>query len=593
MRGLKSYHFSNYLFNMLIAKYNSYLSNPENYYQEVNDSIANHLFNSNTKNIKPKKLTKFYPRKFKSPKDLNYHFKYKAPQFNDFTKRNYQYLIKDFNELEKSNKSKTLNIFTNHTKNKKNIILPKNDYEYKINYDPKKITNNFIKFNASKEYSKLSQKFEKNNNKENNDEINNKTKMKLSKTKIKNDIVEGYFGRKVKTDVPCLFDVSSTFYNFYSNKSEKCRHEIVLNELNKLKAFIINDPKNKIHIFKNFLIKFNYKNIDEITDEQIKSICDFVCINDNDILFHLIKPYFKSKDIISDLINNIIFIIRDRKDILFDDKGDKTDSQEIFNNNNDSLLKNKIFNKEKNKNIFSLKNKNFSKTQNYFYNKMQREKYKSPFYIPFKSHKVNENNNKNRNIVDLDDTNSLLKLISYQKKIQLPARVYSLDNYSLINEISKEIRELKENFDKTMTSNQFKKFSILRKKGISKSPIEDYNSKNNGFKLNDNKNIFSKTCIQYHNKNKKNKQNKQSIPIKCLNNKDLNNLIMNSKLPNKKKEEDFEKRLNEINERMYYKQINYEFGYKQIKDLYKITEVAAINFAKKRKFKKINFDLIK
>jgi hypothetical protein len=44
---------------------------------------------------------------------------------------------------------------------------------------------------------------------------------------------------------------------------------------------------------------------------------------------------------------------------------------------------------------------------------------------------------------------------------------------------------------------------------------------------------------------------------------------------------------------MYFKAINFEFGFKQIKELYKITEVAALNFAKKRKFNKINLELLK
>ena len=516
---------------------------------------------------------------------MDYHYKYKAPQFKNFTKRTLM------NDNEKNEENYSLNIFTNRTEKNKEIDKHSKYFENIEKYDPMRISNNFLKFNASKEYSKLSQKLENINKKENIKEINNKAKIKLAKNNIKNSIIEGYFGRRMKTDVPCLFDISSTFYNNYSNKSEKERHEVVLNELNKLKAFLFNDPKNKIQIFKNFLIRFNYKNIEKLSDEQILSICNFICLNDNDILFHLIKPYLKSKDIITDLINNLVIIITENKDINLERKTDKFDSQEIFNNNDDgSLLKSKL-NKNGFKNL--IKSKKMSKTQNYFYNKMKRETYNSPLYVPFKSHRVMENTAMKKNLFDLSNTNSLLKFLNYQKKIQLPNKYYSLDNNLLINEISKEIRELKENFDKTMTSNQFKKFSILRKKGISKTPIEDYNSKNNGFKLNDNKNIFSKTCIQYHNKNEKNKQNKQSIPIIPLNNKDLNNLIMNSKLPNKKKEEDFEKRLNEINERMYYKQINYEFGYKQIKDLYKITEVAAINFAKKRKFKKINFDLIK
>ena len=44
---------------------------------------------------------------------------------------------------------------------------------------------------------------------------------------------------------------------------------------------------------------------------------------------------------------------------------------------------------------------------------------------------------------------------------------------------------------------------------------------------------------------------------------------------------------------MYYKAINYEFGYKQIKNLYKITEIAALNFAKKRKIDKMRIKLLK
>ena len=596
MKGLKSYHFSNYLFNMLIMTYNGYLSNQQQLFQEMNDSISNRLFNSNSKNIKPEKKTKLYPRKFKSPKDLNYHFKYKAPQFNDFTKRNRQYLIKDFNGIEKTNENSSLNAFTDRDKKEKKIKLHKNEYEYKMKYNPSKISNNFIRFNASKEYTKLSQKIETNNNKENTKElINNKLKMKLSKHKIKHDITEGYLGRKLKTDIPCLFDASTTFYNNYSNKSEKYRHEVILNELNKLKAFINNDPKNKIQIFKNFLKKFNYKNLEQITDKQILSICDFICLNNNDILFHLIKPYFKAKDIISDLINNIIFIIQNRKDIIFDKKDEQNDSQEKSNIDDASLLKDKIYKNTENKKLLlvkNLKNRNLSKTQNYFYNKMKREKYKSPFYEPFKSHRVIEHNIKKKNILNLDETNSLLKLMSYQKKMQMPERHYSLDDYSLINEISKEIKDIKDNFDKTLSINYLKKFSLFKKKG--NTPMED-NKTNIDFKLNDNKNIFNKTCIQYHKKpeNEKTQKKIQTNPLNNKNAKMLQRISANSKLSNKKKNKNLEKRLDEINERMYYKAINFEFGFKQVKELYKITEIAALNFAKKKKFDKMNLELLK
>ena len=84
------------------------------------------------------------------------------------------------------------------------------------------------------------------------------------------------------------------------------------------------------------------------------------------------------------------------------------------------------------------------------------------------------------------------------------------------------------------------------------------------------------------------------ISLNSKNLEKLRNLVSNSKIiDNQNNSKDKENKLNEINERMYYKQINYEFGYKQIKDLYKITEVAALTFAKKKKFDKMKLDLLK
>ena len=616
LKSLKSNHFTNYLFHLMMTAYNDYISNEKKYIEQLNKLDAVEKINSSSKSQKTNKkiINNLYPRKFKSKKKLDYHFKYKAPQFNNFTKRNF--INRNFydksqdQDKDKMSENVSLNILSDRKKEKKNNEINEskekdinqNDFEYKVKYDPIKISNNFIKFNAGKEYSKLSQKLEKNNENEKNKEINNKSKMKLSKNNLKNSIIEGYFGRKIKSDMPFLFDISATFYNNYSNKSEKGRHEVVLNELNKLKAFIINDPKNKIQIFKNFLIRFNFNNIEELINEEIISICDFICKNDNDILFHLIKPYLKPKDIISDLINNLKFIIRDKKDIILDKSNERFDSQEMFNDGDDSLIKTKIDKNIKNKKpqIKNLiKSKKMSKTQNYFYNKMQRETYISPFFIPFKSHRIKENNSKNNNIVNLDDTNSKLKLLSYQKQIQLPDRHFSLDNNLLINEISKEIRTLKENFDKSISGSQLNKFSKLKKKGFSQSPIDD-NKKHSELKITDDDNIFSKTCIKFIKKQQQNKRknenDKSNIKIISLNKKQIEkikDMISNSKTVNKKIDKNLEKKLDEINERMYYKAINYEFGYKQIKDLYKITEVAAINFAKKRKFDKMRLNFLK
>ena len=601
MRSLKGHHFSNFLFNLLMEKYKIYTSIPkkQNFFSEMlklKQAFSNIDKNQNLARSNNRIITKKILRKFKSPKNLDYHFKYKAPQFTKLSKRN------SLNDSQTIDENYFLNNFTNRTAKDKKIFFKEkeNELEYIDKYDPKKISNNYLKFNVSQEYSKLSQKLEKASNNENNKEINGKVKMKILKNDLKHNIIEGYFGRKIKTDIPYLFDFSTTFYNNYCNKSEKVRHEVVLNELNKLKAFLINDPKNKIVIFKNFLIKFSYKNIEKLSDEQILSICDFICLNDNDILFHLIKPYYKSKEIISDLINHLVTLIKEKKYKTLDNKKEKSDEQEILNNKEESLLNNKLNNNIKNKNKISSKSinksKKMSKTQNYFYNKMMRETYNSPFYIPLKSHRAPENKGMNKNFVDLEETNSLLKYLNYQKKIHLPNKHYSLDNNSLINEISNEIKELKNNFDKTITNNPVTKFSLLKKKEMSHS---SFNNKkmNNDFKILDDKNIFSKTSIQFINEalRKKFENNKQNINIISLSNKNfekLKDIISNSKNAIKTTDKNI-KKLNEINQRMYYKAINYQFGYKQIKDLYKITEIAALNFAKKRKIDKMRIKLLK
>ena len=615
MKSLKNHHFSNYIYSLLISTYNDYLSNikKENILSEeskVKDGLNNKNNKISLKSNNPKGIKEYSPSKFKSPKLIDYHYKYKAPQFNKFNiiKRTLD-AQNSKNDEEKINNN-SLNLFTHRTKKNKNDNNI-NEHEYKAKYDPIKVSNNFLKFNASKEYSKLSQKLDKNNKKEVSKNINNTNgKIKLSKNNIKQGIIEGYFGRKINTDIPFLFDISSTFYNNYANKSEKVRHEAVLNELNKLKAFLNNDPKNKINIFKNFLVKFNYKNIANLSNQEILSMCDFLCINDNDILFHLIKPYFKSKDIITDLIDNLVFIIKDKQEFnLGLNSNDKHDSREIFNLNDGPLLEIKINKNFKNKNKESkknlIKNKKMSKTDNYFYNKMKRETYQSPFFMPFKSHRLNSNNNLKKNFVDLSNTNSLLKLLSYQNKVQKPNKCYSLDNDLLINEISKEIRELKNNFDKLISNNQIKSdrnYYQIYKKGNSYSSKISYMKNMNSQANNDTKDIFNKTSIQFKtNKNKKEKISltKPNINILSLNNKNFEKLknqinqLSNQKIPKKKIDKNMEKKLSEINERMYYKAINYEFGYKQIKDLYKITEVAALNFAKKKKIDKLSLNLLK
>ena len=95
---------------------------------------------------------------------------------------------------------------------------------------------------------------------------------------------------------------------------------------------------------------------------------------------------------------------------------------------------------------------------------------------------------------------------------------------------------------------------------ILKEICKDYNKDINEL-LNDNNNFFNRTSINFINKQKQNKNEK--IPIinsNSLNNKNLDKLkndLSNKKIVNKKNDKNLEKKLDEINERMYYKVINY------------------------------------
>ena len=162
MKSLKGNHFSNYLFHLMMTTYNDYLANQNENDLNLNISKTKKEYSdpNNNPNIKNEKIQKekkrYIVRKFKSPKNLDYHFKYKAPQFNNYTKRN---LI---NDNEKTEEFYSLNIITNRTEKNKEIDIHKSEFGYNVKYDPIKISNNFIKFNAGKMQAKNIQNYLKN-----------------------------------------------------------------------------------------------------------------------------------------------------------------------------------------------------------------------------------------------------------------------------------------------------------------------------------------------------------------------------------------------------------------------------------------------
>jgi hypothetical protein len=96
----------------------------------------------------------------------------------------------------------------------------------------------------------------------------------------------GMFGKKV--DVPLVYDISYTYKNNYSTKSEKNRHEYLLNEINKLKK-LLEDYDIQIAEKQETLQKLNEEYLikEEQYSKNIKNIKDknnsFIKDNDEEL----------------------------------------------------------------------------------------------------------------------------------------------------------------------------------------------------------------------------------------------------------------------------------------------------------------------
>ena len=266
---------------------------------------------------------------------------------------------------------------------------------------------------------------------------------KKSKNINNRNINIGYYGRKPFKGFN-IYDMTYTFRNKYSNKSEKNRHEIILDELNRLKGYIEKNQKEKYLIIKDFLNKYNinYKNKDQLKEFE-SLINNFNKYNLNNSL----KPYLGIKEMILDFFKEGEKIY---KNIIL-----KTEEDKNYDKNNIS--------------IYNLKNSNIINYKQY--NQIGSTIYKSPFlkrqkYLYSEADSPNENrnlkisnlysekkkNNKNYNIFnnniksfDLLKTNCYLKKLENQKRLFYPNKDYS-SNYNLIvDEIGEELKELNSN----------------------------------------------------------------------------------------------------------------------------------------------------
>ena len=195
---------------------------------------------------------------------------------------------KNETKTNKSQNQSKKNVLLNSEIKKSNIELKKVEYKDKSCQNWNEITSDYL------EHVK-------------NEHILKKLENEKINKKYFNNHRKYYFGRQKIDDLPYVYDVSSTYMNNYYNKSEHKRHEILINELCKLRAYLIQYPNAKnIDIIKDFLGKYNIQNLEKYSNYQLLQLGKFVCQEDIYKINSLLKPYLNVKDMIYDILENSV-----------------------------------------------------------------------------------------------------------------------------------------------------------------------------------------------------------------------------------------------------------------------------------------------
>ena len=635
--SLKDQHFAKY-YNHLFNK----TSKPNNLKTFSLTESSTNTINELYKNYKSVSSSQYHPivniRNFKDPKSINYKlFKYNP--YNNLNKPK----ITIFNNNNHSKKRKK------NVKNIKDINLI-TFYDIKFNKQTK-IKNNDEDLPKNKNNINKNNKKNILNNNQYKDIIdkikifNNNEKKKRNKNKIyyQNNVREGYYGKKDTFGIPYYYDTSTIFKNEYANKSEKSRHELLLNELSKLKSYLDRNPHKKLYIIKDFLSKFHIDEIEKYNKKQLLHLCNFISNADNMILSRCLKPYLNIKNMLYDILNNSL----DFNNIYFEEKEEKKEKEEKEEkeksdekkieaneliNNNRSAENNLLENTPKKKVLF--------KEKNYLSPLIKRKKSKfltqsvklrriSSLKDEMALNEVKTDNNnyidedfrKRKSVIlDLNSTNSKLKYMIYQKQTFFPFKTFSNEN--IINEIGKEIRDIENDYNEKLKELELMKDSensnifYHRRRNTMNTETKDklyvniknpnrtklktlvpihysltknYNGKmknlndiiiNNNKLLNIENNIYRKRLL--------------SLDNCCLNSTERKNKTKNDKSDIKDKiiENSFERAKNarkktEVIKRLYYIPTRKKFGLQEIRNRLKLTEYIALTQAKKNIYKNV------
>ena len=452
--------------------------------------MSNRICNSCIKELKEERYKRIYDdfTEIKDPPKSYRENEFKRIYNNQFLYltylfRNGKILVNNNKKIINSENAKKSKIIIKEIKeikkkkNENNLYNNRADPHNEANQLYDFLKKNQKKFASNEKFHKTFSGFEKLlKSNENKKEMIHKNKLK---DYYNNYIREGFFGRKNKDNLPNFFPSISVCQNEYASKSEKERHEKLLDEIGKLNFFlsITNDKEKKILIIKDFLIKFHIIDLNNYKEEQLLNLEKF--------------------------INEKNFSVEPFKDI-------KT------------MIKNILDEKNNNK-----KRKNVSKSLNYI----------SP-NIPIRVKKESELIQKKINIYENMD-------LERQKKFFLQNINYNNDYNKIYKEFHNEMINL--------ANNRKNNVLILNNDSNQFNFITSYKYKGNTLNTNENKN-----------------------------NKTLDN---NSR--NQRKEHSLE----EINDRLYYKQIWKPLEIEELKRHKKLTEYVAYNKARNRVFEKKLRDL--
>ena len=345
----------------------------------------------------------------------------------------------------------------------------------------------------------------------------------------------GMYGKK--NNLPLFYEFSLTHRNYYSSKSDKNRHEFLLNEFHKLKFYLENNPNKELLIIKDFLHKFHIKNIEKYSEEKLLYLGKLICKNKENKLMNLIKPDSNIKKTIYNLLDNSFELNQNPKNNYYLERNNSIYNQYPNNENKNILRKNKTY---------------------YNFRVNKRKKY-----------------------FDINETNSKLKYIEHQKKMDFTNKNYSENFNLLINDISKEIKEIELKIKKEQEhENPIKRDGLF----ITQVKRASLSYKN----INNKKLILSPINIKKRGRILEIPRcksiasivnNKSEIYNFCLNNKKKKNKIVYLKANELIKDKI---NMKDIVQRLYYAQTQKKFGLSDIKRNLKLTEYVAFNFAKKK-----------